>query len=129
VFYVQYAHARIASIFEQAREKGAAGGQESAKLELLTEPEELGIVKRLLQFSETVEESVKELEPHRLAFYLLELAGDFHRYYNRSRVITDDRELTAARLFLLRNVQKIVGRGLNLLGVAAPLKMAARAEN
>jgi arginyl-tRNA synthetase len=129
VFYVQYAHARIASIFEQAREKGVAGPGPAAKLDRLTEPEELGIVKRLLQFPETVEEAVKELEPHRLAFYLLELAGEFHRYYNRFRVITDDAELTAARLILLRNVQKIVGRGLNLLGVNAPLKMAARAEN
>jgi arginyl-tRNA synthetase len=129
VFYVQYAHARIASIFEQAREKGAAAPGPAAKLDRLTEPEEFGIVKRLLQFPETVEESVKELEPHRVAFYLLELAGEFHRYYNRFRVITDDAELTSARLTLLRNVQKIVGQGLNLLGVTAPLKMAARAEN
>jgi arginyl-tRNA synthetase len=129
VFYVQYAHARIASIFEQAREKAVAMPGGAAHLDRLTEPEELGIVKRLLQFSEAVEEAVKELEPHRLAFYLLELAGEFHRYYNRFRVITDDAELTAARLILLRNVQKIVGRGLNLLGVNAPLKMAARAEN
>ena len=128
VFYVQYAHARIASIFEQAREKGAPEA-ESAKLEALTEPEELGLIKRLLQFPDTVEESVKELEPHRVAFYLLELAGEFHRYYNRFRVITDDRELTAARLFLLRNVQKIVARGLNLMGVSAPLKMTARPES
>ena len=129
VFYVQYAHARIASIFEQAREKGAAVPGADVEVESLAEPEELGLIKRLLQFSETVEESVKELEPHRLAFYLLELAGEFHRYYNRFRVITDDRELTAARLFLLRNVQKVVGRGLSLLGVTAPLKMAARPEN
>jgi len=129
VFYVQYAHARIASIFDQAREKGVAPPSAAAHLDRLTEPEELDLVKRLLQFSETVEEAVKELEPHRVAFYLLELAGEFHRYYNRFRVITDDAELTAARLVLLRNVQKIVGQGLNLLGVDAPLKMAARAEN
>ncbi|MGH7769412.1 MAG: arginine--tRNA ligase [Candidatus Binatia bacterium] len=129
VFYVQYAHARIASIFEQARH----GGQEiqdaavrDVKLERLAQPEELNLMKRVVQFPEAVEESVKELEPHRLAFYLLELAGEFHRYYNRSRVISDDSDLTQARLLLLRNVQKVIGRGLNLLGVTAPLKMAAR---
>ncbi len=129
VFYVQYAHARIASIFEQAREKGAAAPGGATNLETLGEPEELGLIKRLLQFSETVEDSVTELEPHRVAFYLLELAGEFHRYYNRFRVITDDPELTAARLFLLRNVQKVVARGLSLMGVSAPLKMAARTES
>ncbi|HEY1266692.1 MAG TPA: arginine--tRNA ligase, partial [Candidatus Binatia bacterium] len=129
VFYVQYAHARIASIFEQARDKGAAALDRGVNLENLVEAEELGLIKRLLQFAETVRDSVTELEPHRIAFYLLELAGEFHRYYNRLRVITDDPELTAARLFLLRNVQKVVARGLNLLGVNAPLKMASRADN
>ena len=129
VFYAQYAHARIASIFEQAREKGTAALDREVKLETLAEPDELGLIKRLLQFAETVRDSVAELEPHRIAFYLLELAGEFHRYYNRFRVITDDAELTAARLFLLRNVQKVVARGLNLLGVNAPLKMAARVES
>jgi arginyl-tRNA synthetase len=98
------------------------------KLERLAQPEELNLIKQVVQFSEAVEESVKGLEPHRLAFYLLELAGDFHRYYNRSRVITEDSDLTRARLLLLRSVQKVIGRGLNLLGVTAPLKMAARAE-
>src|SRR5581483_1633605 len=82
VFYVQYAHARIASIFEQAHDKGAATLDRGVMLGHLAEPEELGIIKRLLQFAETVRDSVTELEPHRVAFYLLELAGEFHRYYN-----------------------------------------------
>jgi arginyl-tRNA synthetase len=131
VFYVQYAHARVASIFEQARQAGArADGLSAAtvKLERLTEPEELDLVRRVLGFPEVIEESVKELEPHRLVFYLLELAGEFHRYYNRTRVITEDSDLTAARLLLVLSVQKIIGKGLNLLGVSAPLKMAARSE-
>src|SRR5258706_2848466 len=118
VFYVQYAHARIASIFEQAREKGVDTGgltARAAKLETLAEPQELELVRRLLQFSETVEESVRELEPHPLAFYLLDLAGEFHRDFNRHRVITDYRELTRARLLLLRKVQRAIGQGLNLL--------------
>jgi arginyl-tRNA synthetase len=129
VFYVQYAHARIASIFEQARQGGIDvdnSAVRDVKLERLAQPEELNLIKQVVQFPEAVEESVKELEPHRLAFYLLEVAGDFHRYYNRSRVISEDSDLTRARLLLLRDVQKVIGRGLNLLGVAAPLKMAAR---
>ena len=131
VFYVQYAHARIASIFEQARQNSVEVTNVSAravKLERLTEPEELVLIKHVIQLPEAVEESVNELEPHRLVFYLLELAGEFHRYYNRFRVVSDDADLTRARLILLRNVQKVIGRGLTLLGVTAPLKMAARAE-
>lgn len=132
VFYVQYAHARISSIFEQARQSGidvdnAPAGR--ARLERLAEPEEMGLIKRVVGFPEIIEESVQELEPHRLAFYLLELAGEFHRYYNRFRVISDDRELAVARLVLLRNVQKVIRRGLDLLGVEAPVRMAAREES
>jgi arginyl-tRNA synthetase len=131
VFYVQYAHARIASIFEQARQSGVEMTDRSAravKLERLSEPEELALIKHVIQLPEAVEESVNELEPHRLVFYLLELAGEFHRYYNRFRVVSDDADLTKARLILLRNVQKVIGGGLTLLGVTAPLKMAARAD-
>ena len=131
VFYVQYAHARIASIFEQARQSGVEMTDRSAravKLERLSEPEELALIKHVIQLPEAVEESVNELEPHRLVFYLLELAGEFHRYYNRFRVVSDDADLTRARLILLRSVQKVIGGGLALLGVTAPLKMAARAE-
>ncbi len=131
VFYVQYAHARIASIFEQARQNGVEVTDVSAravKLERLTEPEELVLIKHVIQLPEAVEESVNELEPHRLVFYLLELAGEFHRYYNRFRVVSDDADLTKARLILLRIVQKVIGGGLTLLGVTAPLKMAARAD-
>ena len=131
VFYVQYAHARIASIFEQARQSGVEMTDRSAravKLERLSEPEELALIKHVIQLPEAVEESVNELEPHRLVFYLLELAGEFHRYYNRFRVVSDDADLTKARLILLRSVQKVIGGGLTLLGVTAPLKMAARAD-
>jgi arginyl-tRNA synthetase len=131
VFYVQYAHARIASIFEQARQNGVEVTDVSAraaKMERLTEPEELALIKQVIQLPEAVEESVNELEPHRLVFYLLELAGGFHRYYNRFRVVSDDADLTRARLIFLRSVQKVIGIGLTLLGVTAPLKMAARSD-
>ncbi len=129
VFYVQYAHARVASIFEQAAKSGIAlGTHDSVSVERLELAEELELVRRMIQFNDVVEESVRELEPHRLVFYLLELAGEFHRYYNRYRVVSDDKELSRARLLLLENVQKTIRRGLEILGVSAPLKMANRAE-
>jgi arginyl-tRNA synthetase len=129
VFYVQYAHARIASIFEQARQGGLPIDDavlRDIRIDRLALAEELELIKCVIQFNEMVGESVGELEPHRIVFYLLELAGEFHRYYNRVRVISDDAELTRARLFLARNVQRVIYRGLCLLGIEAPLKMAAR---
>ena len=130
VFYVQYAHARIASIFEQARHGGLQIDDllRDVEMERLVLGEELDLIKRVVEFPEVLEESVKELEPHRIVFYLLELAGEFHRYYNRFRVISDDLALARARLLLVRNVQKVIRKGLLLLGIEAPLKMAARNE-
>ena len=128
VFYVQYAHARVASILEQARRNGVAlqaAGGEGVSLERLELTEELELIRRMIQFNDVLEESVRELEPHRMIFYLLELAGEFHRYYNRHRVITDDHELSQARLLLVVNAQKTIRRGLEILGVDAPLRMAS----
>lgn len=129
VFYVQYAHARVASIFEQAARIGVAlGGVADADFQRLDLAEELELIRQMIRFNDVVEESVRELEPHRLVFYLLELAGEFHRYYNRHRVITDDLELSRARLLLIENVQKTLRGGLGILGVAAPMRMAARTD-
>jgi arginyl-tRNA synthetase len=129
VFYVQYAHARVASIFEQARKGGIeTGDPASVPVERLELPEELELVRKMSQFNDVLEESVRELEPHRMVFYLLDLAGEFHRYYNRQRVISEDVGLTRARLLLIGNIQKTVRRGLEILGVNAPVKMAARPE-
>ena len=133
VFYVQYAHARVASIFEQARKSGlldggVVRGNHPVALERLELGEELELIRQMVQFNDVLEDSVRELEPHRMVFYLLELAGEFHRYYNRFRVISDDLGLTHARLFLVQNVQKTIRRGLEILGVEAPLKMTSRSE-
>ena len=132
VFYVQYAHARVASIFEQARKSGmldgVVRGDHPVALERLKLGEELELIRQMVQFNDVLEDSVRELEPHRMVFYLLELAGEFHRYYNRFRVISDDLGLTHARLFLVQNVQKTIRRGLEILGVEAPMKMASRSE-
>ncbi len=129
VFYVQYAHARVASILEQARKSGAATGEpRTAAVERLDLAEEIELIRKMIQFNDVLEDSVRELEPHRLVFHLLDLAGEFHRYYNRQRVISEDIELTGARLLLVENVQKTVRRGLEILGIDAPMKMAARPE-
>ena len=131
VFYVQYAHARVASIFEQARKNSIAwnaGGHDTVPVERLELPEELEIVRKMIQFNDILEESTRDLEPHRIIFYLLDLAGEFHRYYNRHRVISDDDGLTRARLLLAENVQKIIRRGLEIVGVSAPIKMTSRSD-
>jgi len=129
VFYVQYAHARVASIFEQAGRSGVELGASAAvAVERLELTEELELIRKMSQFNDVLEDSVRELEPHRLVFYLLDLAGEFHRYYNRQRVISEDLDLSRARLLLIENVQKTVRRGLEILGVDAPLKMAVRSD-
>jgi arginyl-tRNA synthetase len=86
------------------------------------------LIRKMIQFNDALEESVRELEPHRMVFYLLELAGEFHRYYNRHRVVSDDPELSRARLLLVENVQRSIRRGLEIMGVEAPMKMASRSE-
>ncbi len=121
VFYVQYAHARVASVFRAAEAMGldrasAAAGDPTR----LTEDDELALIRRVAQFPEVVEGAALELEPHRVVFFLMELAADFHRYYNRTRILGDDRELAAARLLLVANVQKTIRAGLGILGIAAP---------
>ena len=101
---------------------------ESVPVERLELAEESELIRQMIQFNDVLEESVRELEPHRVVFYLLDFAGEFHRYYNRNRVVSDDVDLSRARLLLLANIQKTIRRGLEILGVDAPMKMAARAE-
>jgi arginyl-tRNA synthetase len=124
VYYVQYAHARIRSIGKQAVEQGiAAPPLEATDLVPLREPEELAIIKRLLQYPEIVRGAARALEPHRLAYWLQELAGAFHSYYKNHRVIQDDRRLMFARLALCAAVGRVIRNGLELLGVSAPESM------
>ena len=121
VYYIQYAHARINSIFRKAQEEGVS--QSSDNLELLKATEEIELVKKLLLFPEVIEDSAKSLAPHKVAYYLQELAAQFHVYYNKCRVVDDDTEMSAARLYLVKCTQTVLANGLNLLGVSAPEKM------
>jgi len=124
VYYVQYAHARIASIFRQAETLGiAVPPWEEVDVDRLTAPEELALVKLLLQFPATVRGAARALEPHRIAYALQEVAAAFHPYYRAHRVIGDDPALTLARLALCAAVGQVVRNGLGLLGVSAPETM------
>jgi len=123
VYYVQYAHARIHSIARQAAEQGHASAGDLADVEVLTDPEEQALIKRLLHYPEVVRGAARALEPHRIAFWLQELAGAFHPYYKTHRVIQDDHRLMRARLALCAAVGRVIANGLDLLGVGAPETM------
>jgi len=124
VYYVQYVHARIASIARKDREKGiSAAGWDADAVARLTEPEEIQLMKALTRYPETVSHSAAYLEPHRVTFYLMNLASCFHAYYNKHRVLTEDPILTRGRLYLVLAVQKVIRNGLTLLGVSAPEQM------
>ncbi|WP_132015978.1 arginine--tRNA ligase [Hydrogenispora ethanolica] len=121
VFYVQYAHARIASIFRQA----APENLPAADLDPATywDEEEEQLLEKLAHFPDLLSEAAKRREPHRVTGYLLELATMFHSYYNRRRFISEDPGQTGTRLMLARAIGYVLQRGLKLLGVSAPERM------
>jgi arginyl-tRNA synthetase len=124
VYYVQYAHARICSILRMAAERGiAAPAVAEVDASLLRLPEEIELIKAITRFPEVVEGAARTLEPHRLTFYLNDLAALFHSYYNRNKVISEDGALTGARLFLVRSVRTVLKNALKMLGVSTPEKM------
>ena len=124
VYYVQYAHARICSIFDAAVERGfTVPVFADSHVDLLGTPEEIDLIKIIGSFPEVVEGSSLAFEPHRITYYLQELASAFHSFYNSNRVITEEKELCMARIFLLKCVAQVLKNGLALLGVSAPEKM------
>jgi len=127
VYYVQYAHARICSVFKKAGERGyAVDGLESAPLRGLEAKEELDLLRYLDRFPEMLQGAAKTLSPHHLSFYLRDLAGKFHSYYNKYPVLIPDEqecELCRARLALLAGIAQVLRNGLSLLGVRAPETM------
>lgn len=131
VYYVQYAHARICSVFEKAASMGYQWeGIEASPLDRLILPEEQALIKQLLAFGEVVERAARDLEPHGLTLYLRDLAATFHNYFTRGtrdpegRVIQpDDPGLMQARMALLAAVRIVLRNGFRLLGISAPEKM------
>ncbi len=125
VYYVQYAHARLTSIMKQAVEKGVAAGELSeARLGLLVQPEELELLRTMAAYPGLVQKAAVDLAPHRLVFYLQELAAAFHSYYNKHRIISaEEVELSRARLWLAHGLRIVLYNGLTLIGVRAPEAM------
>lgn len=122
VYYIQYAHARCCSVF-------AKWGGDTDMLEQIADPAklalpiELGLLKRLDDYRETIGNAARELAPHLLAYYLKDLASDFHSYYNAEQVLVDDEPTRFARLALISATRQVIQNGLALLGVSAPEKM------
>jgi arginyl-tRNA synthetase len=121
VYYVQYAHARIASILKVAEEKGAT--DEGGDVALLTTEPELTLIRKMLLLPEMVETISETLEPHHLTYYAQELATVFHAFYKECRVVSDDKAMTAARLKLVKAAKLVLGRTLKLMGMTAPDSM------
>ncbi|OQY13500.1 MAG: arginine--tRNA ligase [Desulfobacteraceae bacterium 4572_19] len=125
VYYVQYVHARIASIARKGQsERGIEIPEWNTDMvSKLKEKEEVGLIKLLARYPEIVKFAAIHMEPHRITYYLMNLASAFHSYYNKHKVLTDDKQLSSARLYLIIAVQKVIKNGLALLGVSAPDKM------
>jgi arginyl-tRNA synthetase len=124
VYYVQYAHARIASVIRQGTDTGFSPlPVEEAELGLLTHPMEAALLRRLAAFEEQVLTAASQRAPHRLARYAEDLAAAFHRFYGECRVLTDDRALSSARWWLVVSTKQVLANTLKLLGVDAPERM------
>jgi arginyl-tRNA synthetase len=123
VFYVQYAHARICSIFRQAEEQGIAIDHAKADLSLLTAEAEFDLLRKLGELPQEIAEAAEQYAPHRLIRYVYELAAELHSYYRAERAITEDAAQTAARLALLAAVRIALANVLRLVGVSAPERM------
>ena len=124
VYYIQYAHARVCSVLRQLDEKGLAWQQpEDDALSLLDNEHEQALITRLTRYPEVVESAALAHEPHQVAYYLRDLANDFHTYYNAHQFIVDDAALRNARIALIKATRQVISNGLGLLGVSAPEKM------
>lgn len=125
VYYVQYAHARVVSVFNQLEPKGIAWDEEngSANLDRLTEQHERTLLRRLADYPDVIESAATRFEPHEIANYLERLATAFHTYYNACPFIVDDNDLRDARLYLIEGCRQVIQNGLTLLGVSSPKAM------
>ncbi|MFT5112131.1 MAG: arginyl-tRNA synthetase [Parasphingorhabdus sp.] len=123
VYYVQYAHARVCSVFRQLTEKNIPHDPAGADLALLTEDAEQELMRELSRFPEVVESAARGFEPHQVAYYLKDLANYFHTYYNAHPFISSQQDVRDARLVLIDATRQVICNGLDLLGVTAPESM------
>jgi len=124
LYYVQYAHARISSIIENARLKGFETNTIEGFGKYDITKDDRKILKKIFWFEKILNQSLKELSPHHITTYLIELAGEFHSYYERNRIIDETKtQETKARLFILKGVKETIRKGLEIIGVSAPEKM------
>jgi arginyl-tRNA synthetase len=121
VYYVQYAHARICSVLAQWNGDEAKLSQ--VDLSPLLAPREATLMSKIAEYPEVLKKAMQELGPHQVAFYLRDLAGELHSYYNAERVLVDDEALKNARLALLCATRQVLKNGLTLLGVSSPSRM------
>lgn len=121
VYYIQYAHARISAVL--ALWDGEREALLEADVSLLNSEYETVLLQRLIDYPQVIESAAQDLEPHLIAFFLKDLAADFHSYYNASRFLVEDKSVTSARLALAASVAQVIHNGLSLLGVSAPEKM------
>lgn len=122
VYYIQYAHARICSIFRQAKEAGIPENSQPV-LSLLTDESEIALIKKMGSYLDEISFAARERAPHRIARYVHELASDFHSFYNRCRIMGVEEDLAQARLVLVGTVAHVIRHALGILGVSAPEKM------
>ncbi len=125
VYYIQYAHARVCSVMRKLQERGLSWTVDTGitTLDMLTADSEKALLRRLDRFPELVSQAADKLEPHTIANYLKDLAGDFHSWYNSNKVLVDEPALRDARLALCEAVRQVIANGLALLGVSAPETM------
>jgi arginyl-tRNA synthetase len=124
VYYVQYAHARICSVLAQySSDESIFTGLQSVDLSPLVAPREALLLAKLAEYPEALQRALEELGPHQVAFYLRDLAGELHSYYNAERVLVDDEATRMARLALMLATRQVLRNGLALIGVSAPNKM------
>jgi arginyl-tRNA synthetase len=124
VYYVQYGHARLCSIERMAAERGVLVPElADVNLDCLCELEEYQLLKTLAAYPSLIADAANDLAPHRIIFFLMELAGQFHSFYNKHKVMTEDAQLTAARFCLCRGIKTVLANGLGLVGVSAPERM------
>ena len=125
LYYIQYAHARICGVFEALENEGKKANQELGlnHLDLLNSDKEIEIQKMLLLYPDIISRAANNSEPHLICYYLKDLSGLLHSYYNSERFLVDDSKLMNSRLFLLKGIKQIIFNGLKILGIDAPESM------